>query len=214
MIIGINGQKRSGKDTLAAAIKKSHSDSTYIYKFADPIKEGLFIGLKEYGYDYEDIDGQTDCDREVPVFTLDEAIELVLKCCDYANVDADYDYVYFTLLPHTGLFSIRDLLQMTGTDVARSLNDQHWINYARDKYNQLVFNNPDLLFIITDVRFENEMNLVYELGGTMLQVNREGSLASNHISDTELGFIEDAIQIDNNGSLEELYEQIDNLNLR
>ncbi|QIW90261.1 deoxynucleotide monophosphate kinase [Vibrio phage V05] len=211
MIIGINGQKRSGKDTVAQAIQDIHSDNAYIYKFADPIKEGLYIGLKEYGYEYADIDGQNNFDREVPTFTLDEAIELVLTCCEYANVDADYDYVYYTLLPHTKLFSIRDLLQMTGTDVARSLDDQHWINYARNKYNELVFKNPDLVFIITDVRFQNELELVQELGGTMLQVNREGSLASNHVSDTELGFIEGAIQIDNNGSLEELHEQINKL---
>ncbi|QHJ74506.1 hypothetical protein VH12019_00206 [Vibrio phage VH1_2019] len=211
MIIGINGQKRSGKDTVAQAIQDIHSDNAYIYKFADPIKEGLYIGLKEYGYEYADIDGQNNFDREVPTFTLDEAIELVLTCCEYANVDADYDYVYYTLLPHTKLFSIRDLLQMTGTDVARSLDEQHWINYARNKYNELVFKNPDLVFIITDVRFQNELELVQELGGTMLQVNREGSLASNHVSDTELGFIEDAIQIDNNGSLEELHEQINKL---
>ncbi|AGN30375.1 dNMP kinase [Vibrio phage nt-1] len=211
MIIGINGQKRSGKDTVAEILKESHSDNAYIYKFADPIKEGLFIKLKEYGYEYADIDGQNNFDREVPTFTFDEAVEIVLTCCEYAKVDADYNYVYYSLLRHTGLFSIRDLLQMTGTDVARSLDDQHWINYARNKYNELVFNNPNLVFIITDVRFENELQLVQELGGTMLQVTRDGSLASNHISDTELGHINDAIQIDNNGSLEELHEQINNL---
>ncbi|CAM0020796.1 deoxynucleoside monophosphate kinase [Vibrio phage D484] len=213
MIIGINGQKRSGKDTVATVIKESHSDQTYIYKFADPIKEGLLIGLQDYGYEYADIDGQDDFDREIPTFTFDEAVEIVLLACEYANVDADYDYVYFCLLPHTGLFSIRDLLQMTGTDVARSIDEQHWINYARNKYNELVFNTPDLKFIITDVRFENELALVQELDGTMLQVNRNGSLASNHISDTELGFILEAIQIDNNGSLSELHDQINQLKI-
>lgn len=213
MIIGINGQKRSGKDTVAHAIKEIHSDQTFIYKFADPIKEGLLIGLAEYGYSYADIDGQDNFDREVPTFSLDEAIEIVLQCCEYANVDADWHYVYYCMLPHIGLFSIRDLLQMAGTDVARSIDDQHWVNYARNKYNEMVFNDADLTFIITDVRFENELNLVYELGGMMLQVNRNGSLASNHISDTELGHIKTAVQIDNNGSLEELYEQIDNLTI-
>lgn len=214
MIIGINGQKRSGKDTVAEAIRARHGGQTYIYKFADPIKEGLMIGLSEYGYTYANIDGQDNFDRETPTFTLDESIELVLLCCDYANVDANYDFVYYTLLSHVGLFSIRDLLQMTGTDVARAIDDSHWIKYARNKYKELVFNNADVQFIITDVRFENELQLVHELGGTMIQVNRQGALASNHISDTELGHIPSAVQINNNGSLEELYKQIETIELR
>jgi len=214
MIIGINGQKRSGKDTVAQFIKESHSDQCYIYKFADPIKEGLFIGLQDYGFSYAEIDGQDDYDRETPIFTLDESIEIVLLACEYANVDADYNYVYFCLLPHTGLFSIRDLLQLTGTDVARSIDDLHWVNYARDKYQEMVFNNPDVMFIITDVRFKNELALVQELGGSMLQVNRKDTVASNHISDTELGFISEAIQIDNNGSLQELHEKINQIHFK
>ncbi|AUR86059.1 P-loop containing nucleoside triphosphate hydrolase [Vibrio phage 1.081.O._10N.286.52.C2] len=206
--------KRSGKDTVACAIQEMGAGETCVYKFADPIKEGLMIELSKYGYEYADVDGQDGFDREVPTFNLDEAIEIVLKCCEYADVAADYDYVYYTLLDHQGLFSIRDLLQLTGTDVARSLDDQHWVNYARNKYNKMMFNNPELTFIITDVRFENELALVHELGGTVLQVNRAGSLASNHISDTELQFIESAIQIQNDGSIGDLYEKIKNLNLR
>lgn len=213
MIIGINGQKRAGKDTAALAIKETHGDNAYIYKFADPIKEGLHIKLKEYGYEYADIDGQDNFDREVPTFTLDEAIEIILVCCEYTNVKADYNYVYYTLIQHEGLFSIRDLLQLVGTDVARSLNEQHWVEYAKNKYEELVFTNPDIIFIITDVRFKNELQLIYDLKGIMLQINRKTSLATNHISDTELGFIEDAIQIDNNGSRTDLYELINTLTL-
>lgn len=211
MIIGINGQKRSGKDTIAEYLHNNDPDNVVIYKYAQPIKEGLLIELSKYGYEFKDIDGQDGFNREEKIFSFDESIEILLTACEYCNVNADYSYAYFTLLEYPDThFSIRMLMQILGTDIARSLNDTHWIEYAEEKYSNAVFNNPEVTFIITDVRFPNEMEVVTKRNGIMIQVHRDNDVEGSHASDTSIGYINDAIHIDNNGSLNELYEQIEN----
>ncbi len=66
--------------------------------------------------------------------------------------------------------------------------------------------------IISDLRFRVEANAVKALGGKIIYINRSGATPGNHISEREIielvseGKID--IQIDNNGSLKELFNNL------
>lgn len=101
---------------------------------------------------------------------------------------------------------VRRLLQRLGTDAVRSvLGDGLWI-HALDR--QVV--GVDRV-VITDVRFPNEVEYVrLARGGQLWWVFRDGVSAINgHASEHAVGRTVFDLGIYNNGTLEQLYEQID-----
>jgi hypothetical protein len=76
---------------------------------------------------------------------------------------------------------VRKILQVVGTDCARSLlGDNIWVEAA--------FNNlPDGRYVFSDVRFKNEADAIKERGGRVIRIYREGVAAqSAHPSETAL----------------------------
>lgn len=72
---------------------------------------------------------------------------------------------------------IRPLLVTYGTHVRRKINPNCWI----DKIQDSVLNNvkENKIVFITDVRFENEIDWVHEIGGESVHITREGITAPN-----------------------------------
>ena len=68
---------------------------------------------------------------------------------------------------------IRPLLVSYGTDVARKLNKNHWIDKIKD---QLILNESKrITTIITDVRYKNEQDYIRSFKNSLLiHINREG----------------------------------------
>ena len=66
-------------------------------------------------------------------------------------------------------------------------------------------------FIITDTRFENELEAVKKRGGITIRVNRPGLTKSNHLSETSLDSAEFDYEIDNNGTISDLIGKIRNI---
>lgn len=100
---------------------------------------------------------------------------------------------------------IRRLLQVMGTEVGRMLFGPNvWVNIADKK----MLDADD--YVITDVRFENEAEFVRSLGGIVVRVTRSGVEAINKHSSEMIDFDWD-FEIENDGTIEELYAQIDNL---
>lgn len=94
----------------------------------------------------------------------------------------------------------------------RHIDPDIWIRICREVINDTIRTQP---VVVTDVRFRSEARMIREVGGHLIQVKRKGAMASegieNHISEHDLDDwpIWDLI-IDNNGSFEALYEQVDN----
>ena len=67
---------------------------------------------------------------------------------------------------------IRPLLVTYGTHIRRKLNKNCWI----DKIDEMVksFIKDNIVTFVTDVRFENEINWVHDLGGLSVHISREG----------------------------------------
>lgn len=103
---------------------------------------------------------------------------------------------------------VRGLLQRMGTEVGRNMfGEDFWVDYAIGQS----WKNDNVVF--SDVRFRNEASAVQKNWGQNWRVNRPGTLAANaHISETEMdGYKEFDTVIHNDGSLEELYAQVDKI---
>lgn len=101
---------------------------------------------------------------------------------------------------------VRGLLQRMGTEVGRNMfGEDFWVDYAIGQS----WKNDNVVF--SDVRFRNEAAAVQKNWGLNWRINRPGTLAANaHISETEMdGYKEFDTVLNNNGSLKELYAQID-----
>ena len=103
----------------------------------------------------------------------------------------------------------RLLLQVVGTDLFRNqLHPNTWVNASFANY----LNNA---WIFTDVRFPNELEAIKKRKGITIRVNRglverTGKMIQGpeHISETALDDAKFDYVIENNGTIEELIEQV------
>ena len=125
-------------------------------------------------------------------------------------------------------FTPRLALQLMGTEVGRSVfHEDFWVI----KMKKYIIENPEQNFVITDVRFKNEMQFVHDHGGTLIEIqrgikphwygiaskaNRGDRAAENFmlersgIHESEWRWIGGTIDhfIDNDGTLEDLKKNI------
>ena len=118
----------------------------------------------------------------------------------------------------------RLLLQTIGTDIVRAINPDIWINSLfryytmsdltlakmRRKGFSPISGFLDLPnWIITDVRFPNEVKAIKEKDGIVIRINRESAYNSTHFSETALDDYEDFdYTIDNNNCIDCLIEKV------
>jgi hypothetical protein len=66
-------------------------------------------------------------------------------------------------------FTPRYALQLMGTEVGRSVfHEDFWVI----KMKKYIIENPEQNFVITDVRFRNEMQFVHDQGGILIEIQR------------------------------------------
>ena len=112
----------------------------------------------------------------------------------------------------------RWVLQYFGTEVMRQgMHDAIWIDSCMARYD----GKPT---VIADTRFENEIKTIREIGGKILLVKRgqdpdwftdyvEGNIEPKNVHSSEYAWAKSEYDhlITNNGTLEELHQQIDDL---
>ena len=181
VLIGIMGQKGSGKTTCANHLKDNYG---FIEKsFADPLKRACqeLFSLTDH-----QIYG-TQQEKETP------------------------DKRWFNCTP-------RKMLQFVGTDLLRNnlekimpgIGVDIFVHAFKIWYEQEISKNPNINIVLSDVRFQNEVNLVQELGGIVVKINRNGlDTTDMHPSEIEMQNISTYnFTIDNNQTLERLYKKI------
>ena len=102
----------------------------------------------------------------------------------------------------------RKMFQWFGTDCVRKrLGGDFWIRHLAYWHEQN-WHTFDVC-IITDIRFQNELDFVKEMGGTVIKINRSTHFADNHESEIGIDYITGTnYTVENNGSLDELEEKI------
>jgi hypothetical protein len=117
--------------------------------------------------------------------------------------------------------TVRQLLQEIGTDAMRNvIHPNIWINALFVDYKPLddspIYEGDRIIdegliypnWIITDVRFLNELQAIKDKGGITIRINKHNLVESNHLSETALDNAEFDEIIENNGSIEELAQKV------
>ena len=111
--------------------------------FADKLKDGV---ATVFGWDRDLLEGDTDRSR----------------------IWREKEDTFWT--KETGqLVTPRLVLQLFGTDCMRNgFDDSIWVSLVK----QRIVDNPDNNWVIPDVRFPNEMDMIQEIGGQVWQARR------------------------------------------
>lgn len=232
MIIGIAGKIGSGKDTVGNIIKSllnnkieiEVENSFKIKKFSDVLKDIVCLLInctreqledhkfknKELKEDWHYIKKWNPDDNKV--FDL-----IPIKMFNFNNFEEHKNYMWelIKLTP-------RKLLQLIGTECGRNIiHPNIWINTLMCEYkhfkttetttnilNSKQYELPN--WIITDVRFPNEVEAIKNKGGIIIRVNREVySNDKEHFSELSLDNYKDFNYIiDNNGTKKDLVEKV------
>ena len=100
-------------------------------------------------------------------------------------------------------FSPRDAMMLIGGIGRNQIHNDIWIKTLFDRYEK---NKTNLL--ITDLRFPNEYEEIRKRKGIIIRINSNRAKKSSHISECALdNHIFDYI-IDNNGTIDDLYEKV------
>ena len=125
--------------------------------------------------------------------------------CDYRNFELEKFKNSKSVIKklNNDYYTNREILQLLGTDICRVISSTIWIDLLFSDFNK------DCNWVITDVRFPNEAWAIKDRGGKLIRVERNTNLIDHHISETALDdFTQWDRVIDNNGTLEELKDQV------
>ena len=106
-------------------------------------------------------------------------------------------------------FTWREAAQRLGTEWGRGLDEALWLKVAKMN----IENSPQSV-VVTDIRFENEAAMIRNMGGSVIHLlGRRVDLGSNqgHASESGVAIHVDDFVIDNSGSIEELFDQLEGL---
>ena len=183
-IIGLAGPKGSGKDLACQLIIQSFGDNWERVAFADPIKNTV-ANLFHIGRDLN-----SQLKQQFQTQTLDTIKRLQTVSLIDNNTGQRY-----------GEFTGRDLIRDIGM-LMRGYDDTQFNEYVKNK----ITSNPNVNWIITDVRFENEIELIRQLGGKIIEIDRPGYTYDGHI--TESGVVKGDYHVLNNGTVESFKQQL------
>lgn len=235
MIIGISGKIGSGKDLTGSIIQYLTSDMYKIDNFT--FQEWLNYGKTQEQYEHNweikkfagklkqiaslltGIDVKNFEDQEFKKTLLGEEWGTVQKIpLNSIPPFADIDFNI--------MMSVREFLQKLGTEAMRDgLHQNVWVNALfadykgrKTKIHQLTPVKQDFVadtypnWIITDVRFPNELEAINDMNGLTIRVVRPQIETANfkpqHPSETSLDSAEFNYTIINDGSIDDLIEKV------
>jgi hypothetical protein len=193
MIIGICGLIGSGKDTIADILVTGYNFKKI--SFADPLKDSVSA---MFSWPRHLLEGDTEYSRAWRE-QLDE----------FWSNELGY--------PVTP----RLVLQKIGTDCMREkFHKEIWVTLLKKK----LIDYPDTNWVISDVRFYNELMMIRNQGGTVIETQRgnmpewaknyvERGIVPDNIHPSEYQLLNSSMTytIQNNGTIQELKNQVSNL---
>jgi len=178
LIVGVCGKKQVGKDTFAefgCQIAEENGVSSAKIAFASP--------LKQFVVDYCGVP------QGLPWGSNDDKDQIMGKWGDFFN---DNLCLLNGSSPSDDV-NVRELLQVLGTDVFRNVHESFWINVFKARVSNRTFDevrgygDPRVVFI-TDMRFENEVRQVNEMGGFTIKLDRD-VFGDSHKSEASVDLI-------------------------
>lgn len=178
MIIGVSGKMNAGKDTVAKMIMAltGGSKSTWVNKkYAYKLKEHV---ANLIGCDVKDLEDREFKDKELPsewslwgVATKTGAVisrysdKEEARTALIKRMRTNHKERFETVVKELKM-TPRELLQHIGQKT-RSIHPEIWVNALFSTY------SDDDSWVVTDVRYPNELAKIKELGGFTIRVNRK-----------------------------------------
>ena len=181
MIIGISGKAGSGKDTAAKMLEVLYANPDISYEdFAN----------KRY---------KNFADIQIVHFadSLKETAQVLFRIGEWETNTQEGKKTIINWIGKT----VRELLQGIGQGLRDAIDPNLWV--------KILFANTKgwSNYIIADVRYPNEIYAIKKRNGVLIRIDRKGAGAGNHSSETALdNYKEWDVHIENNGSMEDLFE--------
>lgn len=182
-VVGVTGFKRHGKDTVGDHLCDQYGFTKLA--FADPLKEICKI---LFSFDEKQLYGDS---KEI--------------------VDSFWGFTPRKTFETIGTEIFRETLPNYLPEIGLDI----WIKSLEKKMLTMYKQNPDKYnkFVITDVRFPNELKFIRKYKGTLYKVQRhevlEDELKLMHDSERFIPELKEDVFFYNTGDLEHLYTQID-----
>lgn len=210
--IAFSGKKQTGKNVSADIVRRLllKRSPTIVevknFPFAKPLKDMV---VNVFGIPHDLVWG-TDEDKETMTHVMWEGFPRDVRAKYATETTREKVYgmpgsVTIQNIPvlRTGPMTIREVLQIMGTDIFRErVYEQVW---AEAPFRQ-PWKESDVV-LIPDCRFPNEKEIVEANGGIVIRINRtrpEAMEADTHASETTLDDVPFDLVYQNDGSLEEL----------
>jgi hypothetical protein len=206
-VIGFTGKKGVGKDTAA----EFFLENGYAHvKFARPLKE---IVAKSFGIPMRYLEQAEFKDKEFPTpfkptgGTTSRLIQHLGKYKYALHKKVKRDAIKKEL--DRTFKTPREILQIVGTDIARNIcSDTYWTDLTRETIKGWLIR--DIPVVITDVRFQNEADLIKEFEGQLIEITRNTEKSEDsHVSENNI--LDSNGKVCNNGSIEELNKELKEL---
>ena len=196
MIIGLCGFQSSGKDTVADYLINTHNFIRL--SFASILKDIIAI---MFNWPRDKLEGLTKEDR-------------------LWREQIDPWWSKTLEMPH---LTPRYTMQYIGTDLFKKhFHPDIWVKIIENKIHNYLHENNKQNIIVSDCRFENEINMIIQLGGKIIQVHREPpswfykyrdgeypeEIKCIHKSELEWIRCYRDYDIENNDTIEKLYQNV------
>ena len=116
--------------------------------------------------------------------------------------------------------SPRIVFQYLGTDIFRKeihkimpdIENNFWVKVMENKIMSLKENNKDAKIIVSDVRFQNEIDMIHRLNGIIIKIERPSlKNIDTHESEKNICNLNGDIIIVNDKTINDLYDETDNI---
>lgn len=201
IVIALSGLAGAGKDTVADILVRDHGFTKMA--FATPLKEMVRDLDPMVGHSQPYCDCDCGCCEPEPLYLSD-------LYDDFGLTDED-----IKASPHGD--EVRRLWERFGTDVMRKRDPEYWVEQTRAA---ILASGKDRI-VISDCRFPNEADMVYELSlpewagdahgyvdneinSSVWNIVRPGLERGEHEAESHSGALGEEITIHNDGDLTEL----------
>jgi hypothetical protein len=202
MIIGLLGSKGSGK-TLAASVLQNKGFRKL--SFAGPLKKLLSETFDIPTTSFTDGVLKEQASLNVTLDAL--AVKRIL---DYArrfyNITEEQTTRAILNAPNAVISTPRQLMQAVGTDIFRNqVSNEYWLNVFKAQL------DPIADFVVDDVRFANEREVIQKLGGYVIGIERFGLKNNDLHASEQLDLTQADFRIQNKYSIETYVDDVENV---
>jgi hypothetical protein len=223
MIIGVNGKIGSGKDTVGKIIQglivaKEHNVLNPNFEWIEKYHINSFFEIKKFAGKLKQTASLL---TGIPIEKFEDQEFKKTYLGEEWNSPYNIPFSGPDFVEHDGGMTVRTLLQKLGTEAMRDgLHENVWVNALFADY-KAIERIPEKRmsimpnWIITDMRFPNEMKAILEKSGITIRVVRDYALRGGpedpkniHPSETALDDAKFDYEIINDGTIEDLIEKV------